>query len=248
MTSPSSTVEVSMRASRAPVWLQCPRRAKAEERVEEPTTARLAKPVALEFGDRLHEAITGHIITRPARSIAFDSHTRTKAEMERQLRRGQVAVKKLLEDEGQVIEQSEVYREDTFFVNLPEGRTAHVRVTGHIDLVTRDVRTGADGRILLDLKTSRKRPWISWPQMAVYAALWKLRADGSELPFQVGVLWCPRDFCLDAMLMTQPGEEMAMEGRAIIHARAMAAINAHARPSREGCSVCKVEDCALRMS
>ena len=233
------TIIVSFRASRAPAWLGCPRRAGAEERTPENTTPQLGKPVAMEFGDTLHRLVTGHEIRRRPRSIAFDEHTRTFKEFERQIVAAYREVREFL-DVGEIVGK-ELPLESKYRVEMSPDFTVQVNTSCHIDLVW---RSPSGLLVNMDLKTSRVQPRVAWSQLAINATLYE-EAHG-RAPDQVGVLWSPRGQISKAEPIFRDGREAAQEGKIIIKGRAAAAVVEEPRPSREGCATCKVENCAVR--
>ena len=143
-------------------------------------------------------------------------------------------------NQGEVVARED-HIEAAFNVRVADVHV-RVKVSGHVDLVFRH----HDGRLMrLDLKTSRQRPQVAWSQLCIYEAL--ARAKGQEPAQSIGVLWAPRGHVSTAEPILRDAGEAQAEGHNIIRARAAAAVfGEQASPSREGCAICKVENCTLR--
>ena len=245
MQSSNDPITVAMRASRAPVWSMCQRRAGAEERAEKPTGPQLAKPVAIEFGDRLHQMVTGHEITREPRSVAYDEYTPTKRHFDRQLAIAYDEAQRALESYEVIA--TEYALECDFKVHLTEDMTVTVKTSCHVDLVLRNLQESS--KVLLDLKSSRLLPYVAWPQLALNTAIDEHTGEG-EKPDWAGILWISRTGAHKkpgGVEFLRRGEGLAGEGRQIVRARAVAAaFGENPSPSRDGCSICDVVDCGLR--
>ena len=92
----------------------------------------LAKPVAIEFGDRLHQMVTGHEITREPRSVAYDEYTPTKRQFDRQLAIAYDEAQRALESYEVIA--TEYALECDFVVHLTEDLTVTVKTSCHVDL------------------------------------------------------------------------------------------------------------------
>ena len=162
---------VRLRASLAPTWLACPSRATFKA-LEDRERATNGTPVALAFGEMVHESVTGHSPTSGEWPISFDEHTPTARALAWQ---SDMAIEKA----RSVLAGMEVVRREeelSVFVNMDVLQVS-VMVTGTIDLVV----LNDDGTIdLLDLKTGRLDQREAFAQMAIYAWLadqegWKVR-------------------------------------------------------------------------
>ena len=228
------TMTVSMRASSAPTWMRCSTKADYQER--HPRQEGAPKSAAIDHGDVVHGAITGHKGS-PGR-VRYDGRTRTRREAVRQAETSTDAIREWLERNGWIIIAREIELKARFLVE-----DIYVDVEGHIDLLL-ERAVGEKKRAIEDLKTGARKPTASWPQIAVYDLLWWAKY---EEQLDGGILWAPRGQP-DKIQMSplRSGKSLCDYGRLVVKQRARVAKDGPMPRPGLDCAFCEVPGCAAR--
>ena len=219
---------IAMRASKAPMWVTCGRRATFEAGPHSRTRAPSGLPVSIHVGNLAHEVITGEPAEIPDR-IAYDETTRNEREAHRH-------ALSIAERARQWLDGREIVGRERFLECVWQVGDVDVHVSGHVDLVL-----GLPGGALeyADLKTGRLDQRSAFIQMAVYALLGEQSGDEVE---RVTILWAARNKD-DATVLSRTAESVRALGLAILTNVARQAANGTIPFPGKHCQSCSDIEC-----
>lgn len=238
MTTTNAQPTVRLRASLAPLWLECSAHAAQRAMATFEPDPNAPIEVATEFGNQVHAVVTGHKSVAPAR-ILYDEHTPTERVMGWQVKDAVEAANEALAGlDGRVV------RREAPLSARVSALGVDVLVTATLDLVV-ELNDPPDTVDLFDLKTGRMDQRSAFAQMAICAFL----AEASDWNVRdVVLLHVPRartevgGYQQSSQLLRRPAKPLVDDARAIVRLVALAAQGPIASPGLH-CHRCEVVDC-----
>lgn len=222
----ANATPITLRASMAPLWLQCPRQAEHRMR-QKRSTSRVGEPVARVLGSRVHHKITGDRFEAPD-SIMFDRLTPSARELDRQVDATAALTERALRD-YRVVE-----KELPLEVDVKLGDVL-VSVRARVDLVAEHPD---GGRIYLDVKTGHYGHREALVQMSLAAWLGFQYEDDVR---EVILILAPRGR-KEWETLRRPAKELAGEAMGFIKHVSRAVEHPLARPG-DHCKRCDNRAC-----